>query len=66
MCIVTIRLLCELLLQVVQMSEVKEGRMLLARVEVMVVLRILKRVTRFAACKGGSIDMGNNLWYGIE
>ena len=49
------------------MSEVKEGRMLLARVEVMVALRIFKgAVTRFAACKRGSIVMGNNLLYGIE
>ena len=52
MCIVTLRLLFDLVPQVVQMSEVKEGRMLLARVEVMVALRIFKRVTRFAACKG--------------
>ena len=66
MCIVTLRLLFDLVLQVVQMSEVKEGRMLLARVKVMVALRIFKRVTRFAACKSGSINMGNNLLYSIE
>ena len=48
------------------MSEVTEGRILLARVEVMVALRIFKRVTRFAACKGGSLDIGNNPLYSIE
>ena len=67
MCIVTLRLLFDLVLQVVQMSEVKEGRMLLARVEVMVALRIFKRaVTRFAACEMESTVMGNNLLYSIE
>ena len=47
------------------MCEVKESWMLLARVGVMVALRIFKRITRFAACKGGNIDMDNNLLYSI-
>ena len=54
-------------MQVVQMSEVNEGRILLARVEVMVALRILKlAATRFAACERKSTVMGTNLLYSIE
>ena len=55
MCIVQLRLLSELLLPDDQMSEVKEGGMLLLRVEVTIALSILKPVaTRFAACERGN------------
>ena len=44
------------------MSEVKEGGMLLARVEVIVVINVFKQAaTRFAACERGSKVMVNNL-----
>ena len=65
-CIVILRLLSEFFPQVVQMCEVKDGWMLPARVGMMAALRIFKQITRFATCKGGSIDMGNNLLYSIE
>ena len=44
------------------MSEVKESKMLLFRVDVIMALSILKRVaTRFAACGRGNKIMFNNL-----
>ena len=50
--------------QVDQMSEVKEGATLLARVEVIVRLSIVKQAaTKFAACERGSKVMVNNLLY---
>ena len=67
MCIVQLRQLSELLLQIDQMSEVKEGRMLLARVEVIVALSIFKQVaTKFAAYERGSKVMINNLLYSAQ
>ena len=54
----------ELLPQDDQMSEVKEGGMLLIRVEVTMALTILKQAaTRFAACERGNKVMVNNLLY---
>ena len=46
------------------MSEVKEGGMLLLRVELTIALSILKRVaTRFAACERGNKVMFNLLYF---
>ena len=46
------------------MSEVKEGGMLLARVEVTMALNIFKQAaTRLVACEKGSKVMVNNLLY---
>ena len=62
MCIVQLRQLPELLPPDDQMSEVKEGGMLLVRVEVIMALSILKQVaTRFAACERGNKIMLNNV-----
>ena len=59
MCIVQ---LSELIPQDDQMSEVKEGGILLARVEVIVVLSNFKQAaTKFAACERGSKVIVNNL-----
>ena len=49
------------------MSEVKEGRMLLARVELTVACSIFKQAaTRFVTCERGSKVMVNNLLYSVE
>ena len=59
-----LRLLSELLPPDDQMSEVKEGGMLLLRVELTIALSILKRVvTRFATCERGNKVMFSLLYF---
>ena len=63
MCIVQLEQLSELLPPDDHMLEVKEGGMLLLRVELTIALSILKRVaTRFAACERGNKVIFNLLY----